>query len=202
VSEPLPFVAFAAPDGSGWGLALGPERVLDPGLRPEVADELPRLMSAAGELTALTVNDVPALSGTLPELQRGSSLRLAVALFDHGRVFGLSALRPRRARGHDQDEYQALVQEEGAAWPVDDPRLSVTSDAAARPLRVGLELWLAPAEEQSDEPTYDFPRRAAGQVEPAGTELVLGELTATAHRVRWRSRGEDGSGWFVIVQAR
>ena len=198
MSEPLPFVAFAAPDGSGWGLALGAARALDPDLRPEVTDEVDRLMSAAGELTAGTVNDGPALSGILPELPPGSSLRLAVALFEHARVFGLSALRARRARGHDHDEINAMVQEESASRPVDDPRLSVTLDAASHPRRVGLELWLAPAEEEG----YDFARRAAGEVESPATPLELREHTAAAHRVRWRSRGEDGSGWFVIVRGR
>jgi hypothetical protein len=156
-------------------------------------------MNATGGLTAGTVDDVPALSGTLPGLPRGSSLRLAVALFDHGRVFGLSAVRPRRAQGHDHDEYEAVVQEEGASRTVDDPRLSVTIDAAGHPRRVGLELWLAPAAEEG----HDFPRRAAGEVEKmSAVELELGELSAAAHRVRWRSRGEGGSGWFVLVQGR
>lgn len=194
----MPFVAFAAPDGSGWGLAIGTARALDPGLGPEVDGQVEQLMGAAGALASGTVDDVPALIGTLPELPRGSSLRLAVALFADGRVLGLHALRPRRARGHDRDEIEAFVQEDTIPRPVDDPRLSVTFDGAGHPIRVGLEMWLVPAEEDG----YDAPRRAIGEVDGPAVELALGAFVAVAHRVRWRSRGEDGRGWFVLVRER
>lgn len=201
MSEPVPFVAFASPDGSGWGLALGGGQTLDPELEPELTGEITPLLAATdpglAAATPATVGGAPALTGTVPNPRDGDSLRLAVALFDHGRALGLSALRPRRARGHDRDVIEAVVYEDGASPPVDDPRLSVTLGAGGVPQRVGLELWLAPAEDEG----YDFPRRAAGEILQPALELGLDEFRATAHRVRWRSRGEDGSGWFVLMRA-
>ena len=198
MSEPLPFVAFADPGGTVCGLAVGDAPLIGTDVPDPAAGEVAGALADAGSaFRAITIADLPAVSGTLPHPAGADSLRLAVALFGE-RSFALSGLRPRRARGHDRDEIQAVVYEAGEARPVEDPRVSVTFAGTGDPRRVGLELWL----QESEDGTFEFPRRAAGEIHSGPVELQSSAVTGVAHPVQWRSRGEDGSGWFAVLRAR
>src|SRR5581483_4952982 len=60
-----------------------------------------------------------------PDWDRLESLRLVSALFEDGGALGAAALRPRDARGHDEDAVVARL-----------------VDADGAPRRLGLELWM------------------------------------------------------------
>ena len=222
--ESLRVIAFAVPDGSRAGLALEDRLVFAPDDPTDAAAEIELEADAAtvrsGERTLRATlrgtaeadlrggqlegeDDTGAIAGTVPAPDSGESLRLAVAVFPGARMFGLAARRPRRAGGHDRDELTALVVEADAARAVEDPRLSVTLDARDVPRRVGLELWLATEIEDEDgAERYEPPRRAAGEVSGPPVGFDVAGLAAAAHPVRWRSRGDDGFGWFVLVHGR
>ncbi len=224
--EPLPLFAFATPDGSRAGLALGDRFVATPDGPAEATAEVELGEDAAtlraGELTLRAAlrrpapgelgagpldgdGEAGAVAGAVPAPDRGESLRLATAVFPGARAFGLAARRPRRARGHDRDELAALVVEAEVPRPVEDPRLSVTLDGHGVPLRIGLELWLAiepPEDEEAEAEPYEPPRRASGEVSDSPARFTVSGVSAEAYPVRWRSRGEDGFGWFVLVGGR
>lgn len=125
------------------------------------------------------------------DLEKIESVRDVSAWFGGEVAVALTALRPRRAKGHEGDVVTAAVFEEGHWVPVEDPRLSTTYDAAGAPTRTTLELWLASEEEQ-------YPRRAAG--EATGTAASANGSGVRAWLFRWHTRGLDGTGVYLLVQ--
>lgn len=126
------------------------------------------------------------------ELGRADSLREVATWFDDGSVVAVTALRPRKAKGHDQDDVQAAVIDPEGAAPVVDPRVSTVSTVAGRARRVALELW----SEDEEAPALRVAAEATGtggQVSQAGWDLTLDWLVA--HR-----RGRDGEGVYLLAR--
>ena len=77
------------------------------------------------------------------------SLRDLSAWFGEGGSYGLLALRPRKAKGHDRDAILSAVLApagEQPEAPVEDGRLSTSQRPDGALVRAGLELWLEPPE--------------------------------------------------------
>jgi hypothetical protein len=141
--------------------------------------------------------DVPGLrtrGGQPLELDRFRSIRTVSTWFHSGEGFVLTALRPRKARAHDDDVMTAAVLGPKASAPVADPRLSTTYSADGWPVRAGLELWLGEEEEEQ------YSRRASGEATGLHARGAAGELELRAQRFRWHSRGKDGAGAYLLAQ--
>ncbi len=141
------------------------------------------------------------------ELDQIDSFRQTSGWFDQELGLALLALRLGKSRSHDADLIAATVLEsEPSTPPVVDPRLSTTYDAAGLPARVGLELWFEPddAGEASDddetERSFPRPRHAAGDAIGAPIEWEVGGFKLHAALLRWHSRGEDGTGVYLLGQ--
>jgi hypothetical protein len=128
------------------------------------------------------------------ELDRFRSIRAVFTWFDSGEGFVLTALRPRKARAHDDDVMTAAILRPDGSAPVADPRLSTTYSADGWPVRAGLELWLGEEEKER------YPRRASGEATGPHALGAAGELELRAQRFRWHSRGKDGAGAYLLAQ--
>jgi len=138
-------------------------------------------------------------TGELGDVGRVDSFRQLAAWFGPDAGLALLSVRPRSAKGQDQDVITAVTFDPERSQPVVEPRLSTTYDAAGRPVRAGLELWLAgppgldgaPAPEQHS-------RRAAGQT-VAGQPVTwqAGPLELAAELYRWHSAGREGAGVYL-----
>lgn len=119
--------------------------------------------------------------------------RWVAAWMSNGVTVTLDAHRPRPGPSHASEELAAWVSEEAgsAARPVSQPLLSTTYDAAGRPRRAGLELWM---DEEAE-----FPRRAAGEAQ-ATTTLVAGGLRWDVSFLSWTMEGRAGSGPYIIAR--
>jgi hypothetical protein len=131
------------------------------------------------------------------EVARFASVRDLSAFFAPGEGLVLSALRPRRASGHDHDRLAAVIFEPDAVIEVAEPRLSTTYAADGHPARVGLELWIDAGEDGEQ-----YPRRAAAEALGARATFSLGELDLEAYALRWHSRGQEGAGVYLQARAR
>lgn len=138
-----------------------------------------------------------------------ASARLAAAWLGPELGTAVVALRPTRARGHESDLVACAFVDDGHALEIEDPRLSTTYTEAGVPLRAGLELWpveppedeAADGEEQDDERPAYYPRRLAGESTQDASRLVLPAATLRAELFRWRTRGREGAGVYVIAPA-
>lgn len=131
------------------------------------------------------------------------TLRQTYGWFDPADGLGLVALRPRKARGHDDDLIAATVLDPEPSPAVADPRLSSTYDSVGLPVRVGLELWFTSeneAEESDGDGDRQFPRHAAGEATGAPIRWEVGEFRMRAVPLRWHSRGNDGAGAYLLGQ--
>ena len=131
------------------------------------------------------------------ELDQFASVRDVCAWFDPTHGLSLVAMRPRKARGQESDVVNAVALEPEGALAIDDPRLSTTYAADGRPLRVGLELWLAVGDDDEEE---QLPRRASGETLGAAATGRLGRFDVLAQFVRWDSRYGDGAGVYLLAQ--
>jgi hypothetical protein len=137
--------------------------------------------------------------GELGDVGGVESFRQLAAWFGPDTGLALLSVRPRSAKGQDHDVITAVTFDLERPQLVVEPRLSTTYDAAGRPLRAGLELWLAgppgldgaPAPEQHS-------RRAAGQA-VAGRPVTwqAGPLELAAELFRWYSAGHEGTGVYL-----
>jgi hypothetical protein len=134
---------------------------------------------------------------TIANLRDLESIRDVSAWFAPDEGVALTALRPRKARGHNRDLIAAAVLDAAAVAHVPDPRLSTTYDAEGRPARVGLELWL---EEQDGEQQY--PRRAAGEAAGSPASASDDGHDVIAQALRCHSRGSEGTGVYLLVRPR
>jgi hypothetical protein len=123
-----------------------------------------------------------------PDWDRLESIRLVSALFDDGGALGLAVLRPRHARGHDEDVVVArLVNAEGEQVPISEALVSLEYDADAAPRRLGLELWQDPD---------SSPRRIAA--DRAGEPARASDRESVP--MRFRLDGVDGTGLYEILR--
>jgi hypothetical protein len=132
------------------------------------------------------------------DLAKVESVRAVSSWFEPDEGMALMAFRGRKAKHHDSDVVTATVLAPEPSPPVEDPRLSTTYDAGGWPVRAGLELWLATGEGEEEQ----FPRRAAGQAVGLRTETASGELELRAEPFRWKSRGKDGAGMYLLARRR
>jgi hypothetical protein len=138
---------------------------------------------------------------TLPPLVAASA-RIAVGWLGPDSGFALLALRPARAAGHDADLIVGAMVQDGIALEIDDPRLSTTYAPSGLPVRAGLELWLVehePAEGEEAQPYY--PRRIGGESAGDGSELAIAGLELRAELFRWRTKGHEGAGVYLLAPA-
>jgi hypothetical protein len=117
------------------------------------------------------------------------ALRTLSAVFEPGLAILALARRPHGAHGHGDELVRAWILRDGAAFSVEDARISTIYDGDGRQRSAGLELWL---------PGEDFPRRASGTAR-AGASLTLEGLRVHAAVFAWRMEGRDGVGAYDIV---
>ena len=127
---------------------------------------------------------------TEPDWKQFEAVRVVSARFDDGRSLGVAALRPRGARGHDEDVVIArLLDAEGEPTAISEALVSVEYDAAGAPRRLGIELWPEPE---------SAPLRIAadrvGNAEPGGDGLV-------AVPMAFRVGGIGGAGLYELLEA-
>jgi hypothetical protein len=122
-----------------------------------------------------------------PDWDRLESLRLVSARFEDGAALGAAALRPRDARGHDEDAVVArLVDAEGEQTAISEALVSMEYDADGAPRRLGIELWM-----DSD----SSPRRVAA--DRAGEPGRAGDRESVP--MRFRLDGVEGAGLYEIL---
>lgn len=123
-----------------------------------------------------------------PDWGRLDSIRLVSALFDDGCALGLAALRPRGARGHDEDVVIArLVDAEGEQMATSEALVSLEYDADGVPRRLGLELWTDP-----DSPPLRIAADRADQASATGEHESV--------PMRFRRDGTGGAGRYEILR--
>jgi hypothetical protein len=195
-------VAGRAPDPAGLQLSL----TVAAASAPATATVLPgfeQLCRVRGHalLDGGTEREIDCLG--LRAVRRGldiaqvDSVREVSAWFEPDEGLSLTAVRPRRVRGHDRDTVTAAVFDADGVSDVEDPRLSTTYGRDALPLRTGLELWLATAEGEEQ----PYPRRAAADALGAGAQLNHAGLEVQARPLHWRSRGLEGAGLYLLARA-
>ncbi len=128
------------------------------------------------------------------DFSRLDSLRDLSAWFAPDEGLALTSLRPRGAKGHDRDALAATVFGEDGPRPVADSRLSSTYGHDGRLLHTGLELWLDAENDQQ------YPRRAAADAVGEAVRVERDGITVAAWPLLWCSRGEEGSGVYVLVR--
>lgn len=198
-------VAELADDDGTW-------QVRAPGLEIAIADSGDPVPLMAGSETSgftqlATVTGAATVAGRALEVQadgrrsahtspddlvRYDSVREVSGWFEGAEAVSLIALRPRRAKGHEQDIVAAAVIEAETPPAITDPRLSTTYDATGRPARVNLELW-------TDDPEQ-FPRRMAGEATEHEAQATGAGWELTAELLRCHSRGQDGRGVYLLAR--
>ncbi len=133
----------------------------------------------------------------LPSSRELDSVRDVSAWFEPDQGMALTAVRKRKARGHERDLTVAAILDAGAVTEVADPRLSTTYDEDGAPARMSLELWL---DEQEGEQQY--PRRAAGEAAVPAATASGGKLELIARALVCHSRGNEGTGVYLLVRRR
>jgi hypothetical protein len=103
----------------------------------------------------------------------------------------LTAVRPAKAKHHDEEAVAGFLVDRGEPRPIFDSRLSTTYDGELRQRRAGLELWM------SEE--GDYARRAAGEV-VCGTTVELGDLRLDSAFFQWRMEGRTGTGRYDVMR--
>jgi hypothetical protein len=123
-----------------------------------------------------------------PDWGRLDSIRLVSAFFDDGGALGLAALRPRGARGHDQDVVVArLADAAGEQTATSEALVSLEHGADGVLRRLGLELWTDP----DSRPLRVAADRAGEPVPGSNRDSVP---------MRFRLDGVAGSGLYEIVR--
>jgi len=126
-----------------------------------------------------------------PDWSRIELARTLSAWLGADRAVSVTAVRPARAKHHDEEAVAGFVFDGGEPLAVFDPRLSTTYDGELRQRRAGLELWM---QEEGG-----FARRAAGEV-LCGTTVDLGELRLDSAFFAWRMEGREGTGRYDVLR--
>ena len=120
------------------------------------------------------------------------SVRAVAGFFDE-LAFGLHAVRPARAKGHETDHVHASLFEGDTATVVDEPRLSTTLHDDGSPARTSLELWVGEGDEL-------YPRRAAGEASGPEARAAAGNAELIGAPLRCHAAGQDGVGVYLIAR--
>lgn len=136
-------------------------------------------------------------SGSI-ELGHYDSIRAVSSWFEPDEALAVTALRARKAKGHDADLLAAAVISPDRAEAAEDPRLSTTYEAEGWPVRAGLELWLAGSEDSERQ----YTRRASGEAAGPRVETAAGAVALRVEPFRWHSRGRDGAGMYILARRR
>jgi hypothetical protein len=126
-----------------------------------------------------------------PDWSRIELARTVSAWMSADRAVTLTAIRPAKAKHHDEEAVAGFLIEGGEPLAIVDTRLSTTYDGELRQRRAGLELWM------SDEGGYA--RRAAGHV-VCGTTVDLGDLRLQSAFFAWRMEGREGTGRYDVLR--
>jgi hypothetical protein len=195
-----------ASSGESWtlggpGVEVSVEPIADPvaSERPEGFDQLCRVRGRIAAEDAERTVDVLGRRCAMPgvDIADLDSVRDVSAYFEPADGIAVTALRPRRRRGHDRDVVLAAVLEEGSGHEVEDPRLSTTYTGSGDPWRVGVELWLTGEDESTQ-----YPVRAAGEADGTGARETIDGIELYAGPLRWHSRGRLGGGVYLLLRAR
>ena len=126
-----------------------------------------------------------------PDWGRIELARTLTAWLGADRAVTLTAVRPAKAKHHDEEVVAGFVFEAGAPLAIFDARLSTTYDGELRQRRAGLELWM---QEEGG-----FARRAVGEA-LCGTTLELGDLRLDSAFFAWRMEGREGTGRYDVLR--
>ncbi len=198
---PLELAGHGAEDpwslrGGGLELELGADS-------PPVAGQggFDQLCRARGTVTVTGQTrelDCLGWRGTRPARfsSKAGSFRLLVGWLDHEEGFVLVAVRPRKAKGQDEDAIEAVLFGPAAGESVVEPRLSTTYGDSGWPTRAGVELWME-TEEGSDRL---YPRRALGQALAEPVSWSASEIALEAQPFHWFSGDHQGPGVYLLGQ--
>ena len=126
-----------------------------------------------------------------PDWTRIELARTLSAWLGADRAITLTAVRPAKAKHHDEEAVGGFLIDGGVPESIFDPRLSTTYDGDLRQRRAGLELWMS--EEGG------LARRAAGAA-VCGTTIDLGELRLDSAFFAWRMEGRVGTGRYDVLR--
>jgi len=126
-----------------------------------------------------------------PDWSRIELARTLSAWMGADRAVYVTAVRPAKAKHHDEEAVAGFLFDGGKPRAIFDSRLSTTYDGELRQRRAGLELWM---QEEGG-----FARRAAGEV-LCGTTLDLGELRLDSAFFQWRMEGREGTGRYDVLR--
>jgi len=126
-----------------------------------------------------------------PDWSRIELARTLSAWMGADRAVTLTAVRPAKAKHHDEEAVGGFLIDRGEPVAIFDPRLSTTYDDELRQRRAGLELWM------SEEAGHA--RRAAGAA-VCGTTVDLGDLRLDSAFFAWRMEGRVGSGRYDVLR--
>jgi hypothetical protein len=113
------------------------------------------------------------------------------AWLDDGTGVVLAGVRPAGAQSHADEAVWGAMWDGGRVRPIEDPRVSSTTDGSGRVIRAGLELWV----EESDE----YPFRAIGEA-TGHTALTAGPLRIECAFFRWHVDGRQALGRYDVLR--
>jgi hypothetical protein len=126
-----------------------------------------------------------------PDWSRIGLARTLSAWLGPDRAVTLTAVRPAKAKHHDDEAITGFLIDGGEPLAIFDARLSTTYDGSLRQRRAGLELWM--------HVEGGHARRVAGEV-LCGTTVELGELRLESAFFRWRMEGREGTGRYDMLR--
>lgn len=126
-----------------------------------------------------------------PDWSKIELARTLTAWMGADRAVTLTAVRPAKAKHHDEEAVAGYLIDGGEPLAIFEPRLSTTYDGELRQRRAGLELWM---QEEGG-----HARRAAGEV-VCGTTVDLGELRLDSAFFQWRMEGREGTGRYDVLR--
>ncbi len=107
------------------------------------------------------------------------------------RAVHVTAIRPAKAKHHDEELLAGFMFDGGEPQTIFDPRISTTYDAEMHQRRAGLELWMSE--------DGGLARRAAGEAF-CGTRSDLGDMRLDSSFFRWRMEGREGVGRYDLMR--
>ena len=126
-----------------------------------------------------------------PDWSRIELARTVSAWMGDDRAVFVTAVRPAKAKHHDEEAVAGFVFDSGQPLSVFDARLSTTYDEDLRQRRAGLELWM---QEEGG-----MARRAAGEA-LSGTSMDLGEVRMDSAFFQWWMEGRQGVGRYDVLR--
>jgi len=126
-----------------------------------------------------------------PDWGRIELARTVSAWMGDDRAVFVTAVRPAKAKHHDEEAVAGFVLDGGEPHAVFDARLSTTYDAELRQRRAGLELWM---QEEGG-----MARRVAGEA-VSGTSMDLGDVRLDSAFFQWWMEGRQGVGRYDVLR--